>query len=609
MPPLVPVGRDEVLPLSFAQQRLWFIEQLEPESATYNVPASLRLTGALDSDALQRTLSEVVRRHEVLRTTFVNYGGEPRQQITAEAQVALPLIDLSALASGAVEAEVELLARAEAGRPFDLSVGPLLRVQLLRLSEEEHFVLLTLHHIISDGWSVGVLIEEAAMLYSAYSSDSSSPLPELPVQYADYAVWQRGWLQGAVLDEQLQYWRAQLADAPPVLALPTDHTRPTRSTQRGAREVCSVPAELAEALKRLSQAEGVTLYMMLLAAFEVLLYRYTQEEDLVVGTPIANRTQAETEGLIGFFVNTLVLRTRLSGELSYRELLGRVREVCLGAYAHQDLPFEKLVEELQPERRLNQAPLFQVMFTVENTPRLPLELGGVRLSSLDVDTETAKFDLLLSLHETAGSLSGTISYNAELFEAATIRRLLTHYQQLLEGIVSNPEARLSSLPLLSDAERVQLLGEWNRTESAYPQQSIQQWFEVQAALTPEAIALVAEEQAVSYGELNERANQLAHYLRLRGVGVETLVAVCLERSVEMVVGLLGILKAGAAYVPLDPAYPQERIAFMLSDSAASLLLTQQRLVAQLPAHEKSTVCIDSQWGEIAGHSRRIRSRS
>ena len=438
---------------------------------------------------------------------------------------------------------------------------------------------------------MGVLIKEVATLYAAYRSQRPSSLPELGIQYADYAVWQREWLQGPVLDEQLQYWRAQLAGAPPVLQLPTDHARPALQSYRGAAARLSLSGELSTQLEQLSRQTGVTMFMLTLAAFEVLLYRYTQAEDLVVGTPIANRTQAETEGLIGFFVNTLVLRTDLSDNPSFHELLQRVREVCLGAYAHQDLPFEKLVEELQPERHLSQTPLFQVLFTLENLTQVPPELAGLQLRHLEVTPETAKFDLGLSLQEVAGGLRGTLSYNAELFEAATIGRLLRHYQQLLEGIVSNPEARLSSLPLLSEAERVQLLGEWNRTESAYPQQSIQQWFEAQAALTPEAIALVAEEQAVSYGELNERANQLAHYLRQRGVGVETLVAVCVERSVEMVVGLLGILKAGAAYVPLDPAYPQERIAFMLSDSAASLLLTQQRLVAQLPAHEQSTVCI------------------
>ena len=376
LPPLQQARRDEVLPLSFAQQRLWFIEQLEPESATYNMPASLRLTGWLDCDALQRTLSEVVRRHEVLRTTFVNYGGQPRQQITAEARVALPLIDLSALVGGALEAEVERLARAEAGCPFDLSVGPLLRVQLLRLSEEEHVVLLTLHHIISDGWSMGILIKEVAALYSAYNSDSPSPLSELAIQYADYAVWQREWLQGEVLEEQLQYWRAQLTGAPPLLALATDHPRPLMQHYRGGAEELQLSARLTEQLEQLSRQTGVTMFMLTLAAFEVLLYRYTQEEDLVLGTPIANRRQVETEGLIGFFVNTLVLRTKVSGSLSFVGLLERVREVCLGAYAHQDLPFEKLVEELQPERHLSQTPLFQVLFTLENLTQVPPDTGG-----------------------------------------------------------------------------------------------------------------------------------------------------------------------------------------------------------------------------------------
>ena len=602
-PPLLRATRETSMPLSFAQQRLWFIDQLRLDTSAYNIPGAVHLQGSLDVGGLARSVNAVIERHEVLRTTFEVLNGEPRQVIAPFQSSELPVIDISTFPSEEREPEAMRLAAEDGRRPFDLSVGPLLRASLLRLGAEEHVLLFTMHHIISDGWSLNVLVKEIAALYSAGVTGRASSLPELPIQYADYAVWQRAWLKDEVLEEQLQYWRAQLAGAPPVLSLPTDHARPARSTQRGAIEVCSVPAELAEALKRLSQAEGVTLYMVLLAAFKVLLYRYTEAEDLVVGTPIATRTQAETEGLIGFFVNTLVLRTRLSEELSYRELLGRVREVCLDAYAHQDLPFEKLVEDLQPERRLNQAPLFQVMFTVENTPRVPLELGGLQLSSLEVDTESAKFDLLFALHEIGGSLSGTLSYNAELFEAATIRRLLTHYQQLLAGIVSNCDQRLLALPLLTDAERGQLLWEWNeKAGSAYPQQSIQQRFEAQAALTPEAIALVYEEQAVSYGELNERANQLAHYLGRLGVRAETLVGICVERSIEMVVGLLGILKAGGAYVPLDASNPLGRLAWLIKDAGIQVLLTEQGLGARLrtaPVPPVPLVYLDREWELIA----------
>ena len=599
-PPLLRATREASMPLSFAQQRLWFIDQLRLDTSAYNIPGAVHLQGSLDVGGLARSVNAVIERHEVLRTTFEVLNGEPRQVIAPFQSSELPVIDISTLPSEKREPEAMRLAAEDGRRPFDLSVGPLLRASLLRLGAEEHVLLFTMHHIISDGWSMGILIKEVVTLYSAYSTDSSSVLPELPIQYADYAVWQRAWLKDEVLDEQLQYWRAQLAGAPPVLALPTDHARPPRLTHRGAIEMCSVPAELAEALKRLSQAEGVTLYMVLLAAFKVLLYRYTEAEDLVVGTPIANRTQAETEGLIGFFVNTLVLRTRLSEELSYRELLGRVREVCLDAYAHQDLPFEKLVEDLQPERRLNQAPLFQVMFTVENTPRVPLELGGLQLSSLEVDTESAKFDLLFALHEIGGSLSGTLSYNAELFEAATIRRLLTHYQQLLAGIVSNCDQRLLALPLLTDAERGQLLWEWNeKAGSAYPQQSIQQRFEAQVVQTPEAIALVYEEQAVSYGELNERANQLAHYLGTLGVGSETLVGICVERSLAMVVGLLGILKAGGAYVPLDASNPLARLAWLIEDAGVQVLLSEQALGGQVRTAPVPVIYLDTEWESIA----------
>jgi aspartate racemase len=586
-PPLLPVERKGKLLLSFAQARLWFLEQLEPGSGAYNMPAAVRLTGSLDVAALKQSLQEIVQRHEALRTTFRMVSGEPIQVIAPILALAVPLVDLHELPEAQQEAQVEQLATEEAQQPFDLAMGPLLRAKLLHLSEAEHVLLLTMHHIVSDGWSMGVLIRELVALYEAFSTGKPSPLPQLPIQYADFAHWQRQWLQGEVLAAQLSYWQQQLTGAPPVLELPTDRPRPTVQTFRGATQFLALPEPLSQKLKSLSQRSGVTLFMTLLAAFQTLLYRYTGQEDICIGSPIANRNRSETEGLIGFFVNTLVLRTDLSENPSFQELLGRVREVTLGGYAHQDLPFEQLVEALQPKRNLSHHPLFQVMFALENTPISPLELPGLSLSSLNIDSSTAKFDLTMSMEDTEQGLMGSLEYNTDLFHAATISRMLEHFQTLLEGIVANPEQRLLDLPLLTQPERQQLLVEWNDTQVDYPKHlCIHQLFEAQAEQTPDAVAVVFEDQQLTYGELNRRANQLAHHLRSLNVGPDSLVGICVERSLEMIVGLLGILKAGGAYVPLDPSYPQERLAFMLKDAQVPILLTQQRLVCRLPKQEQ-----------------------
>jgi hypothetical protein len=472
------------------------------------------------------------------------------------------VVDLRSLPEATHQAEVERLATSEAQQPFDLAMGPLLRATLLHLGEAEHVLLLTMHHIVSDGWSMGVLIRELAALYEAFSSGSPSPLPQLPIQYADFAHWQRQWLQGEVLAAQLSYWQQQLTGAPALLELPTDRPRPAVWTFGGATQFLALPEPLSQKLKILSQRSGVTLFMTLLAAFQTLLYRYTGQEDICIGSPIANRNRSETEGLIGFFVNTLVLRTDMSENPSFQELLGRVREVTLGAYAHQDLPFEQLVEALQPERSLSHQPLFQVMFVLENTPISGLELPDLTISSLNIDSSTAKFDLTLSMEDTEQGLVGSLEYNTDLFDATTISRMLGHFQTLLEGIVVNPEQRLSDLPLLTQPERQQLLVEWNDTQVDYPKDvCVHQLFEAQVEQTPEAVAVVFEDQQLTYGELNRRANQVAHHLRSLGVGPDTLVGICVERSLEMIVGFLGILKAGGAYVPLDPSYPQERLGF------------------------------------------------
>ncbi|MBR8840560.1 MAG: AMP-binding protein, partial [Stigonema ocellatum SAG 48.90 = DSM 106950] len=573
--PILPVPREKNLSLSFAQQRLWFLNQLEPNSPFYNIPTAVRLQGQLNLGALQESFNEMLRRHEALRTNFKTIEGQPVAVISKATPLLLPVFDISELPSNQQQAEVRQLAYFEAQRPFDLSCDLVLRVKLLRLSEQEHIVLLTMHHIASDGWSKGVLVREFVALYQAFCTEQPSPLAELPIQYVDFAAWQRQWLQTEVLQSQISYWCKQLEGAPSVLELPTDHGRPAVVTFAGATYSFKLSQELSVAINKLSQQQGSTLFMTLLAAFQTLLGRYTGQEDIVVGSPIANRNRSEIEGLIGFFVNTLVLRTNLAGNPTFEELLTRVREMALGAYAHQDLPFEQLVEKLQPQRDLSHTPLFQVMFVLQNAPMSVLELPGLTVSPIENDSGTAKYDLTLYMRQTAHGLVGTLEYNTDLFEQSTVSRMAGHLQTLLSGIVANPQQRLSELPLLTELERQTLLVEWNDTSVEYPQQQcIHQLFEDQVKRTPDAVAVVFEDQQLTYFELNAKANQLAHYLRCVGVGSEVLVGICVERSLSMVIGLLGILKAGGAYVPLDPAYPQERLAFILSDSQVPVLLTQ-----------------------------------
>ena len=530
-PPLLPIARSVEMPLSFAQARLWFLDQLEPGNAFYNIPAAVRLSGQLNLAALEQSLNQIISRHEALRTNFVTVNGQPVQVIASTLTLTLPVVDLCQLPESERERDCQRLANEEAVQPFDLATEPLVRTKLLQLSESEHVLLLTMHHIVSDGWSMGVLIRELAALYEAFCNDSLLVLPELPIQYPDFAVWQQQWLQAEVLESQLGYWKQQLYGAPALLELPTDRPRPVVQTFRGAHQSFVLSKEVTEALITLSQRQGATLFMTLLAAFETLLHRYTGQTDICVGTPIANRNRAEIEGLIGLFVNTLVLRTDMSGNPSFKDVLSRVRDVALEAYAHQDLPFEQLVEALQPSRDLSHTPLFQVMFVLENAPMPSLKLQGLTLSLLEVESATAKFDLTLSLENSEQGLIGSWEYNTDLFDAATITRIAGHYETLLEAIVTNPQQQVSQFPLLSEAERYQLLVAWNDTQVDYPKDvCIHQLFEAQVERTPDAVAVVFEDEQLTYGELNRRANQLAHHLRSLGVGPDGLVGICVERS-------------------------------------------------------------------------------
>jgi amino acid adenylation domain-containing protein len=595
--PMLPARRDRPLPLSFAQQRLWFMSQLNPNSPFYNLPAAVRLEGELDVAALHRSLQEVVRRHESLRTTFPSVDGEPHQIIAEHLELPFECVDLSAM-----EDRMEQLARQmadDARRGFDLASGPLVRTVLYRLGPCDHVLLLAMHHIVADGWSMGVMVREAGLLYDAFSQGHASPLAELPLQYADFACWQRERLSGEVLENELTYWRKQLADVPQ-LRLPTDRPRPAIQTFRGSTLAFELPSEVTRRVDELCHQAGATRFMTLLAAFQALLGRYTRQDDIVVGVGIANRQSAEIEPLIGFFVNMLVMRTDLSGEPTFRELLGRVREVALGAYAHQEPPFEQLVAELHPQRDLSCEPLFQVAMVMQNAPFPKQTLANLSLTTWQIDSGTSKFDLTLYIWENDGQLTATLEYNADLFEAATVSRLVDHWLELLAGAVENPELRLKELSLVSAVERQQLLTTWNDTAVAYPHdRCVHELFESQAAATPDHLAVVYGENKLTYRELNERANQVAHLLRSSGVQSEAVVGLCVPRSVDLVVGMLGILKAGAAYLPLDDDCPAQRFDFMLADAAAPVLLTTSTLARNTAAYAGQVIMLDTDADRIA----------
>ncbi|MEG4228700.1 amino acid adenylation domain-containing protein [Microcoleus sp. N9_B2] len=599
-PPILPISRDRDLPLSFGQQQLWFLCQLAPDIPFYNEPITIRLPGSVNITALERSINEIIKRHEILRTTFAVVDGQPVMMIQDTFNVTLPVVNLEELPEIERETEALRLATLEAKQPFDLTEGPLLRGTLMQLGEADYRLFLTIHHIAIDGVSLyGLFMKELATLYSAFALGLRSPLPELSIQFADFAYWQRQWLQGEVLENQLRYWKQQLADLP-TLQLPTDRMRSPMQTFRGARQCLALPQTLSVAIAKLSHHEGVTLYMTLLAAFKTLLYRYTGQTDIVVGTVTAGRNQPGIQQLIACFVNTVVLRTDLKDNPTFRQLIDRVREVTLGAFAYQDLPFEKLVEALQPERNLGQNPLFQVAFVLQ--PPMSGVDSMLNWSQLDIDTETAKFDLTLELQETSEGIVGRFEYSTDLFNADTIDRMVGHFQTLLEAIVANPEQKIAELPILTEFERQQLVA-WNDTATDYPKDAcIHQLFEEQVERSPDVIALVFEDEQLTYKELNQRANKLAHHLRNLGVTAEVMVGICVERSLEMVVGLLGILKAGGAYVPLDPAYPPERLTFMLEDAQVPVLLTQARLVESLPKYQGRIVCLDTEWEIIERQS-------
>ena len=602
---LVRRGSTGVAPASFAQERLWFLERVGQGGVAYHAAEPLRLSGALNVDALERALGDIVQRHEALRTTFREVDGALKQVIAAYERFTLPVSDVSGVEAAEREAEARRRISEQIARPFDLSAGPLVRALLLRLGPQDHILSLCVHHIVVDGWSWRVLFRDMWTLYGAYRDGRTHTLPDLPVQYVDYAEWQRKQAHGEEQREErqrlLDYWREQLAGAPTLLALPVDHPRPDVQRNRGAVERIAIPSALMERLQAVGRAEGATLYVVALAAFQILLSRYTGGEDVVVGTTVAGRTRAEVQDLIGLFMNTLVLRTRVSGDSSIRDVLRRSREVTLSAYEHQGLPFEQLVAELRPKRTLSHAPLFQVLFELDDRDRAVDAVAGLTIAPMTVTNETAKVDLALRLRVSANGLSGGLRYNTDLFEPATIRRMATHFERVLEQVASCPDRTVSAVTLLDDADRRQVTEAFNDTAAAYPsEQCIHELFEAQAARTPQALALQFEQDALTYEELNARANQMAHYLRRRGVGPEARVGVCLERSVELLVAILGVLKAGGAYVPLDTGSPPERLAYMLEDSAVGLLLTQERLRARLPLPPHvEAIAVDEQWPRIA----------
>ncbi|HEX7770939.1 MAG TPA: condensation domain-containing protein, partial [Pyrinomonadaceae bacterium] len=597
-----PSPRNGPVPLSFAQQRLWFLDQLEPGLVAYNIPAAVRLVGQVDVAVLNWSLNEIVRRHESLRTTFDSVAGQPVQIIAPSFELTIRIVDLTDIPDELRETEAMRLSREEAALPFDLIRGPLIRAVLLRLRNEEHVLILTMHHIISDGWSQGVLKTELSALYEAGMNGQGSPLPELSIQYADFAQWQRGWLKDDELDRQLAYWRKHLAGAPPSLDLPNDGVRPPQLNYRGATFLFELSPELSESVNAFSRREGTTLFMTLLAAFKALLFRYTGQSDLVIGTPVANRNREELEGLIGFFVNTLALRTDISGNPTFRELLHRVREVSLNAYAHQDLPFELLVEELQPVRDLSRNPIFQIVFDLQSAPAKSLELTGLTLQPYEFTAETTRFDLELHFTLTPEGLIGTIVYSTNLFAESTIRQIAERYRMLLQAVVANPEQQVSRIELLTSREREQLLFEWNDPARSSPNKNIPDLFETWAKRAPEKIALAFGDERVTYEELNRRANQLANYLQNYGAGAETRIGICIERSVELIVAVLGVLKSGATYVPLDPSYPEQRLLLMLDDAEVQLVLSVTESEEKLPVHQAPVILLDSDWPLIADES-------
>ncbi|PYX57458.1 MAG: non-ribosomal peptide synthetase, partial [Acidobacteria bacterium] len=567
----------EAFPASFAQQRLWFLDQFELGTAAYNLPRVFRISGPLNVDVLTRAFHAVVQRHASLRTVFDSVDGEARQVVLSDLDVKVPIIDLTETPEEERESQALRLASEEGKKPFDLHEGPLLRTLLVRLGPETWILVLVMHHIITDGWSISCLFRDVTKCYAAFLENKDPELPELPVEYTEYAQWQREYMSGEVLSQDVEHWKNTLAGAQTLLELATDHPRPAIQTWHGATKGISLDGATLAQLKSMAQNEKSTLFMVSMAAFQALLWRYTHQESILIGTPVAGRNHVEVEDMVGLFVNTLVFRTDFTENLSFRDLLGRVRSFALEAYMHQDVPFEKLVEVLVPQRSLDTPPLFQVMFTFQNIPKQVFEISGLSIKQMSFETGIAKFDLSVEVWEDS-EFHCQFEYNTDLFEPSTIERMLGHFEKLIQAALENPDLPLAQLPILSEQEREQVLVEWNNTSVSYPSNiPLHNFVEDQTERTPDSIALIYETEQLTYSQLNARANQLARRLRKLGVGPDVLVSVCAERTVEMVVALLGIIKAGGAYVPLDPEYPRERLETMQQDAKSSILLTQQRL--------------------------------
>jgi surfactin family lipopeptide synthetase A len=593
-----------VIPLTFAQQQVWLHAQLAPDTPVYNEPFTVHRKGPLDVVALERSFTEVIRRHEAWRTTFAMVDGQPVQVVHPPFEIKLPVVDLRNLHETERIAAALRLATEDARQPFDLAKLPLLRARLVRLADEEYRLFVNCHHLIFDGVTgYQVFLPELASLYQAFSNSEASPLPELPFQYADYAVWQREVLNGGVVKRRVEYWCRQLGGTLPVLQLPTDRARPGAETFRGAMQSFALSRELSEDLRSLSRRQGVTLFMILLAALDTLLYRYSGQEDILVGSITAGRNYPGTEKLLGFFLNTVVLRTDLTGDPTFRELLDRVRKTTIEALSNDDVPLDQVLKELHPDRDISRNPLFRVLLSLE--PSLSELDSGWNLTPIDVETGTSKFDLCLVLDDRSDGLFGRMIYSTDLFDATTISRLVECWQTLLQAVVADPEVRISQVPILPERERQKLLVEFNQTQKSYPLTFAHRRFELEAGKRPDAIAVKLGDQQLSYRELDQRANQLAHHLRSLGVGPDGLVALCVERSLEMMVGILGVLKAGGAYVPLDPTYPRERLEFMLRDCGAAVLLTQAHLPPITQSSGKTRVVrLDADWNVIEGKSAR-----
>jgi amino acid adenylation domain-containing protein len=589
--------------LSFSQRRIWFLQQFDTESGAYNDPTALRIKGPLNIPVLEQTFNEIIRRHQVLRMTFPAHQGQPIQQPHENASITISITPLQKETGNSVEDQIRKSVNRLSSQPFDLSKVMPIRVVLLKIADDDYALVVNIHHIVMDGWSKGIMLQEMMDLYEAFSQGKPSPLKELPVQYTDYVHWHHEWMQGKLFESQLDYWKKQLADVPPVLEIPTDHPRPNLPTGRGSLEPFSFSKPEFQALNDLARQENVTLFMVLTATYSILLYRYTGQEDILIGTPIAGRPLLELENLIGLFVNTLVIRTDLSGGPTIKTLLSRVRATARQAYSHQDIPFEKLVEELNPQRNLSVTPLFQVMFQLQNAPMPPAHISGLIITPIQIDTGFSQVDLSLTLWEEEGIMKGTFEYNTDLFEAVTIKRMISHFRTLSNGITSNPDQPIYRLPMMTQDEKHQLLREWNDTAADYPQHlCIYQLFASCVEKYPDEEAVIFNEQRLTYDRLNQQANRLAHLLQKMNLGSENLVGICMENSLELIVGIIGILKAGGAYIPMDPDYPDERLITILNDAQPQVLLTQASYSNRFDGYKGKIICLDGERDVTAGES-------